>query len=231
MKQIKNQAMGQGPDSLIRKDKLAGIKEKVFLTKNLKKTAPWLVPYFHKRYFCDDLYTYAYCLYADNERGKIPVRYGLTSHHRFEDDPDDPVKWGTFKKFLAADPPRNFEDVFFMVDVYPNDYHSLIPQFYHDQSPLMTAIEDLLKPSRGIILWHHQLENIFQIFFDPYQVENLRRGLGRQDPLYMEKLEGEKFNENLSLTDFIYNRMFYYRHITITPNFKGAFELYRWLKS
>jgi hypothetical protein len=227
MKPIKNQS----PDFLFRKDKLARIKEKVFLKKNLKKAAPWLVPYFHQQDLCDDLYTYAYCLYVDNKREKIPVRYGLTSHHRFENDPDDPAKWGTFKKFLAADPPRNFEDVLFLVNVYPNDYHSLIPKFYHDQSPLMAAIEDLLKPSRGIILWNHQLDNIFQIFFPRSQVEMFRKRLGSQDPLYMEKLEGEKFNENLSLTDFLYNRMFYYHHFTKTMNFKGAFELYRWLKS
>jgi len=211
---------------LMTKEKLSRIKQKVLL----KSKAPWLKEYYLSETFENPDLKYAYCTYIQLENEKR-----LISSYLFDTKPNriDLMFKGNrnFVPYLKEYSPKDFEGLLFLIDAYPINIKSLRQDFYYDPSPLFEVMEYFLRPSQGIILWHYQLENILKLFFDPDEVTFLRKGIGGQDPEVLDRLKLISLNPNLSLVDFLYNRMYVFRKYTKSPNIKAAYELFRWLSS
>jgi hypothetical protein len=208
------------------KEKIAAIKEKV----SLKSALPWLKEHYKPDVFDDEDYNYAYCLYIRLETKKILLKSDLFSAKPKKFDLMT-IGNGQFINYLREYSPKDFEGLLFLIDAYPINIKALREDFCHGQSPLFEVVESILKPSQGIILWHYQLENILKLFFHPTEVELLRRGFCAKKPETLEKLESISIDHSLSLVDFISNRMYVFRQYTKSPNIKGTYELFRWLRS
>ncbi len=72
-----------------------------------------------------------------------------------------------FHRFIQRHPPRSFMDTVFLLDFY----HFNASRLHHRYAPNRLAftpigiVNDMLKDSRGVLLWHYQLEDLIRFSY------------------------------------------------------------------
>ena len=82
--------------------------------------------------------------------------------------------------------------------------------------------------SKGILIWHYQLENLLGLFFNAHdRVVELMRDINAKKVESMNLTENLRFDEKISLNDILSERMIFFN--TVYPNSNGAFQLFKHL--
>jgi hypothetical protein len=199
-------------------DQHKGIVEKVFEIHDNLQLAENLFPEIEN---IND-YSHAYSVYINN--GGIAPLFGYISTTMEQKE-----VFG-FKEYLAEYETNNFMDLLFLVDAY----HCSIRRFQrlidHNQHNFNEndVVDSILKDSKGILLWHHQLENLFSLFYvDRDQAVKLRKDVNKKVADVFDLADTLRFAEGHSLKDIIDERMIYQN--TCYPNFKGSLTLFKYL--
>lgn len=159
-------------------------------------------------------YRYAYAIYIDGESPSLVDGY-LT------EAPHDTTGFRTdFKNYLDEIQPLGFLDHLFAVDFYK--LRRTVEDFIFPRTfDYVPVVDDILRDSKGYLLWHHQLELLFRGFYDVTdKVVNLRKGINARDPEAFE-MAGSLRHGAMSLEDVIWERMVSRSH-TVQPNVRGA---------
>ncbi|MBI5875579.1 MAG: hypothetical protein HZB81_07035 [Deltaproteobacteria bacterium] len=197
------------------------IKEETFLVGD----KPWIKngfdSYFTSR---DDIDEWtAKCIYAETG-GEIKV---ITASMPA---PPAPEERGTgFASYLKEYKPRSFKEILFLLDLYPVTIEDAIKEHKPFKSIIGRAIEEILKETRGIILWHYQMESILSLFIrDNVGVVTVRKGINAKKPDTLHTTHITKIDKRMSLEKVIRQRM-RLGH-TKYPNVKGALVVYEILR-
>ncbi|MEW6328063.1 MAG: hypothetical protein AB1487_10820 [Thermodesulfobacteriota bacterium] len=201
------------------------LKEEIFPA----KSQPWL-----RRFFSEETLDwavrnefYAYCIYTERT-SEIKLIYGTLMNPSFV------AEWtrerNAFAPYIEKYHPRSFKETLFYLDLYPHKPEEIIGGFCAGRSTTAGGIELMLKDTRGILLWHHQVEDMINLFVrDRTEIMALRKGINAKRPEAIEFLTQIHIEKNLTLLDFIQNRMI--RGYTRYPNVPGASVLYELLCS
>lgn len=199
---------------------LSLLKEEIFPA----NSQPWL-----RRFFSEEALDwavgtgfYAYCIYTERTSEIKLIRGNLMN-------PSVVAEWNrernAFTRYLKKYHPRSFKETLFYLDLYPHKPEEIIGDFRAGRSTTAGAIESMLKDTRGILLWHHQLEDMINLFVrDRTEIIALRKGINAKRPEAIKSLTQIHIEKNLTLLDFIQNRMI--RGYTRYPNVPGASVLY-----
>lgn len=201
-------------------DNITSIKEEVFKIEN----RPWTQKFFNK----DTLFgfEYAHCIYTGEDRKVELIDGFLTSSPLFIGYTDK------FVNFLLEHSPKKIKDFLFLLDVY---HQACIGQKETDLSkllniertglPIDAVLDELLNDSNGIILWHHQLENILSLcFHNRQEVIDLRKKINAKVGEGWSLLDKAYIGDGLTLRQIITQRMVF--GTTKYPNVKGAYILH-----
>ncbi len=169
-----------------------------------------------------DRHKYAYAVYLAKERPELVLGHVTSTL---------PEGWHLgymrdFRDFITFHPPRSFTDLAFLLDFY----HFNATRLHHRYDPNrltfspIGVVNDMLKESRGVLLWNHQLENLIRLFVaDSVKVDRLRKGINAQRRSAYDAAKGMLL-EKTSLADIITERMLFFN--TCNPNVRGALALF-----
>ncbi|MEW5735871.1 MAG: hypothetical protein AB1921_13515 [Thermodesulfobacteriota bacterium] len=169
-----------------------------------------------------DQHKYAYAVYLAKERPELVLGHVTSTL------PEGmrPGYSGDFREFITRHPPRSFTDLSFLLDFY----HFNAARLHHRYNPNrlffspIGIVNDMLKESRGVLLWHYQLENLLRLFVpDSDKVARLRKGINAQRRSAYDAARGMKLAKT-SLADIITERMLFFN--TCNPNVRGALALF-----
>jgi hypothetical protein len=144
------------------------------------------------------------------------------------------INLGNFKSalriFREKYRPQRFMDYLFFVDVYPIFKNQpKVEELCQPEFKEYYIVDELLKDTRGFLLWHYQLENLINLFFGKSdKAMDLCRGINAKYPEALEKAKQLRFTEGLKLFDVISERMIL--GATKYPNIEGAHNLYRMMR-
>ena len=167
-------------------------------------------------------YKYAYAVYISNPNihlifGDLTIERTDQSGHRTG-----------FQAHLKKHQPKSMTDLVFLIDSYHLGLKR--PGYTLDSGQFrdMGVVDQILKDSKGILLWHYQLDHLFGCFYrDWNKVVELRRDLNRKKTEVFDLGENLKFDQVTTLNDVIRERMIF--SITSYPNFKGGLALFQHL--
>ncbi|WP_263835083.1 hypothetical protein [Salinibacter sp.] len=78
------------------------------------------------------------------------------------------------------------------------------------QAPADPTVNDVLSSSKGILLWHHQLESLAQsLGFPRHEAIDLRRKVNQKRASVLDSAEEHEFLSGRTLGEVIENRLFY----------------------
>ena len=167
-------------------------------------------------------FKYFYSIYL-NKGGVQPVSGYLTNDLK----PGEDLGFkNDFQAYLGQHQIGRFSDLLFLLDYYrliqvhgPKDYDQ--KQFRE-----LEVVDDILIPSRGLVLWHYQLEQLFACFYQSQsKVIELRKAINQKQASVFQLLDSLKFKSGISLESVLNQRMLF--PVTCSPNFKGAITLYQ----
>lgn len=194
------------------------IKERVFEIENEPALAKALFPEIDGL----DRHRYAYAVYLSKEQPELVLGH-------VTDTLPEGIKPGflhDFRDFITLRPPKSFTDLAFLLDFY--HYNATRLHHRYDPNRLRFApigiVNDMLKESRGMLLWHYQLENLLRLFVsDNEKVVRLRKSINAQRRSAYDATRKMRL-EKTSLADIITERMLFFN--TCNPNIKGALALF-----
>jgi hypothetical protein len=166
---------------------------------------------------------YAYAVYLTGAKPKLILGHVANSL---------PRGWktgymGDFKSFIIRNPPRSFMDLVFLLDFYHFNSTRLHHRYDPNRLPFSSIgiVNNMLKESRGVLLWHYQLENLLRLFVaDSAKVTQLRKGINAQKQAAYNQANGMQLTEKYSLNEVITERMLFFN--TCSPNCRGALVLF-----
>lgn len=192
------------------------IKERVFKLRKNPELAQELFPEFGS---LKASFKHAYAIYIDDGIitpvcGYITNRLKKNQEPGFKDD---------FRAYLERYRPENLEDTLFLLDSYNLSSQALgypyrweFCKFKH-----VKAVDDILAESKGILLWDHQMEQLFARFFPDYDKDiELRKAVNQKRPEVFDLAEKLKFDYGINLKDVLRERMIF--SITCMPHYTGA---------
>lgn len=127
--------------------------------------------------------------------------------------------------FFLEGNPHSILDYAFFLDIFcpirPTPTISTLDEY----KPIgHKAVDDILTPTRGLICWNHQLEEIISLFYEQEsKVLDMRIGLNSRDVLVENRAKRLMLTEGVSVFDLFVNRVV---NFTEMPNIKGAYRLY-----
>lgn len=130
------------------------------------------------------------------------------------------------KVFIEKYNPKSFNDFLFFVDIYSRfNSQPAIEDVCERKFKSNGMVEDILKDSRGLLIWHYQLENLIRLFYsDNEHVVRLRKDINAKKAEAWELAKKLSFSDELTLYDIISDRMAV--DITRNPNIQGAYNLF-----
>ena len=123
--------------------------------------------------------------------------------------------------------PDEFQDLLFHLDSYYLAIQSLGHPFQWEnhQFQEIKVVDDILGRSKGILLWHYQLEQLFGCFYRDHQkAVEARKAVNQKKAEVFDLAEKLKFEPGTSLNDIIWDRMVF--STTCYPNFRGTFTVF-----
>ncbi|MDD5450286.1 MAG: hypothetical protein PHT49_00060 [Desulfovibrionales bacterium] len=209
----------------ISRQTLSFIKEEIFPA----NSRPWLRRFFSEKALDWAIRNefYGYCIYTERT-SEIKLIYGTLINPSFV------AEWtrerNAFARYIEKYYPRSFKETLFYLDLYPHKPEEIIGGFHSGRSTTAGVMELMLKDTRGILLWHQQVEDMINLFVrDRTKIMALRKDINAKRPEAIEFLTQIHIEKNLTLMDFIQNRMI--RGYTRHPNVTGASVVYELLCS
>jgi hypothetical protein len=130
-----------------------------------------------------------------------------------------------FRKYLSQHHPTGFSDLLFLLDHHRLEHIHGPIDYDHGQIQKTPVVDDILKPSKGLILWHYQLEQLFACFYQSQtKAIELRKAVNQKQAFVFELAETLEFKSGVSLGSILNDRMIF--PVTCSPNLKGAITLY-----
>ena len=130
--------------------------------------------------------------------------------------------------FLEQHRPQGIMDYAFFLDTF-NPIRPEPTILSLDYKPIgHKAVDDILAPTKGLLVWNHQLESIISLFYEQEsKVLDMRIGLNIRDVLVENRAKKLMVTEGLSVFD-----LFTQRTITFTgmPSIRGGYRLYETLQ-
>lgn len=168
-------------------------------------------------------YLYAYCVYIDN--AKITPIFGHVTNTIEE------IGTFSFKDYLEKYMTNDFQQLIFLLDSYHcsiRKYQKLIDPTNRYSFQKYDVVDSLLSNSVGVLLWHYQIENLFNLFYNcKDKIVKLRKGINHKKLDAFNIAGSLRLNDCISLEDVIDERMIYKN--TCYPNHLGAFRLFKYL--
>lgn len=167
-----------------------------------------------------------WALYLRLPDRNIVLRY-FFSEHLVE------IPAGGFLCYLRRLQSRNLKDLMYALATYNPCIRMLesgsYPELKRLEGAVGSAIEEILAETHGVLLWHHQLEQIIGFFVRDYaEVIDLRKGSNAKRPETLERLRHMEVEKGISLHDVMKSRYFNTTSICTTHE---AFLLYQALES
>ncbi|MDI6797281.1 MAG: hypothetical protein QMD09_10065 [Desulfatibacillaceae bacterium] len=195
------------------------IKERVFEVSREPELANALFPGINAL----DKLQYAYAVYLAGAKPKLVLGHVANTL---------PRGWktgymGDFRNFIMRHPPRSFMDLVFLLDFFHFNSTRLHHRYDPNRLPFSSIgiVNNMLKESRGVLLWHYQLENLLRLFVeDSAKVAKLRKGINVQSQTAYDQAKGLQLTEKDSLDEVITERMLFFS--TCSPNCRGAWVLF-----
>lgn len=201
------------------------IKEETFLVGH----KPWIKNEFSNDFISrDDIDEWtAKCIYAEIG-GEIKVITASMSA------PPAPKERGAgFVSYFKRYKPSSFKEILFLLDLYPVAIEDAIKKHKPLKSIIGRAIEEILKETRGIILWNYQMENILALFIrNNVDVATVRKGINAKKPGAWYTTHIAKIDKQMTLEKLLRQRMRLGMALGHTkhPNLKGALVVYEILR-
>lgn len=177
-----------------------------------------------QKYFCDmDItkYKYADIDYLEENNSILIIRAALADKPYATSKPNDRLQ-------LCISNLSNpiFNELLFIATLLP--YHEseimnpLPENSYESKTP--NLIDELLKDTKGYLVYHHQLEQLIAMANSCSIPEAIaiRKAIGKKEAEALKLLDSI-FIERQSITQIMQERMF--NQFTFYPNFRGAFIL------
>lgn len=172
-------------------------------------------------------YKFAYAVYVDSKEKLFIEGYWLN-------DLEEVQRWRGYKEelkaFLKKHSRPTLTDLLFFNDAYNRcrSYGIETRSIYSRRFKANEVVDNILKDSRGVILWHHQLEHLLRLFYvDSRKVIQIREGLNCKRRDYWKLTEKLHFDNNTSLCDVLNERAILSdRSLTIPPRYKFAYNLF-----
>ena len=167
-------------------------------------------------------YKYFYSIHL-NKGGVQPVSGYLTNDLKSGETPGLKTD---FQDYLGQQQIKGFSDLLFLLDYYrlvqvhgQKDYD---PNQFREEG----VVDHILKPSRGLVLWHYQLEQLFACFYQSQgKAIELRKAINQKHAFVFDLLDSLKFKSGISLGSVLNQRMLF--PVSCSPNFKGTLTLYQ----
>jgi len=149
--------------------------------------------------------------------------------YKFQGPESDIVR--DFKKELSSfleSKPQSILDYTFFIDIF-NPIRPAPTIATIDYKPIgHKAVDDILSPTRGLLVWNHQLESIIALFYEQEsKVLDMRIGLNVRNVDVENRAKKLMLTEGLSVFDLFTQRTI---NFTGMPNIKGAYRLYEALQ-
>jgi hypothetical protein len=146
-------------------------------------------------------------------------------------------RWVGFKKvlsiFLKKNNYLNFTDLLFFLDIYNRckNYHIEISHIYDRKFKRNQIVDDILRDSRGFLLWDYQLKSLIRLFYLSNDVSEMYRGLLSHSKKHWNFTKNLMLGENFSLYNVLTDRMLLDEHVTVcAPRYKWALNLFNALR-
>jgi len=169
-----------------------------------------------------------YCMYIEGDTPEAIT--GFTIYEGFDNDYVDLLH---FKEVLFAHKPTSFWDLCVLLDIYVRrliqrrrTLDSIIFEFKITSLPI---VDDILHLSKGFLLWHFQIENLFGLFETVLDARiRFRKNMNKKASTWVDEARKMLFTNNISLYDVVVDRSVPLsdNEHTSNPNFKGAYLLY-----
>ena len=136
-----------------------------------------------------------------------------------------------FADYLARFNPQGLFDYAYVLDTYelhgiarPDTDLSTVP-VWPEFEPLDPCVEEIFAPSHGVLLWNHQLEQLYLLCdSDPTAATQFRKAIQAKKQTAFDQGQNLFITPDLSLTQTIHHRMIY--NLTATINLRGAKSLF-----
>lgn len=130
-----------------------------------------------------------------------------------------------FRRHWQRHAPQQFSDVAFVIDTYRLGLLWSRPVELEHDFQALPVVDDLLRNSHGILLWHHQLENLYRLFeIRTGEAAAFRKGINAKKVEPAEIAKQMHFASGRSLIDVIRKRMIF--GVTSYPSLRAARLLY-----
>lgn len=172
-----------------------------------------------------ELEPYAYAIYIDDNKKTIIDCRIFTEAVDFEQLGFS----NKFEDFIQSNQPKCFNDILFLLDIYHcNTKHFprvSVADIQNTKFTYVPIVDELLKESKGFLIWKHQLENLYLLFnHNREEVDKFCSGISAlKTPEIFNIAKSLKFDNGISLEDVINERMAL--SFVKRPNIRGAFEL------
>jgi len=140
----------------------------------------------------------------------------------------EPTKERTpFKEYLSQFDPKSLFDYAYVLDTYRlrvfqrSEQEQLGGELIPTFESLGPCVDEILASSHGILLWHHQLEQMYLLCeLDQSAALQFRKGILAKKQTVFQQGENLIVSQGLTLTEVIDQRMIYY--LTTPINLYGA---------
>jgi len=138
-----------------------------------------------------------------------------------------------FSSLIEAQLPLSFEDALFLTTVFPILPSAADPA-YHAKRPsrqLQPALTDLLKGSRGILLYAHQLEQLLCMTagLSPKAARSFRRDWNLKHPRSRSLAAQISIAHSYTVSDLLAECTLHRDGFVYSANFRGAYRLHNHL--
>lgn len=199
---------------------LETIKERIFKVRDHLDLAHALFPGFGRLKWS---FKHAYAIYIDD--GVVTPVFGYLTDSL--EKGEGPGFFDDFKAYLKRYKPGTLRDTLFLLDAYSLSREVLGYPYPWDLAKFnpVKAVDAILSESKGILLWDHQLDQLFHWFFPDYDQDiDLRKAVNHKRAEIFDLAAMLKFDSDISLNDVLKDRMVF--SLTCKPDHSGAIRLF-----
>lgn len=202
------------------KEKTWRLKEDPLFTRTIFKENKWLLSEIES-----NNYEYGYAIFINGDNPKLITGTAFSDANSIEIG-----YFEDFNEYLMQFDITRFKDLLFALDSYWVSYavrKYKNASFEYNFKP-HTIIDDFLNESHGLLLWHHQLENLFLFYKnDREKAVEFRKDILKRKADAFDLARKIIIYSELTAEDIIKERML--PAGTISPSFREAIKLYKYL--
>ena len=202
------------------KEKIWHLNKDILFTKTIFAANNWLLSQIES-----NNYEYGHAIYIENNEPDLIIGTIFSTVDLVE-----ARNFNYFNQYIKKFELDKFEDILFALDSYWINIAVRVSDgpiigFSFKPHPI---IDGFLRESRGLLLWHHQLENLYLFYeSDKEKAVAFRKDILKRKSDAFDLAGKIDFEPGLTAKDIISERMLSVG--TISPNYKEALKLYKYL--